>query len=495
MPEINYKQFDQYLEKTANTSGANAFAPVYLIFGEEMLYKKAHDAIVNALLPTSTDRLNHEKIAGDNENIPDVINRMNTYSLLAGTKVVSFQDAALFYTAQNKDKLLETAKSAWQNSELKKAAGCVLNAMVKSGITLDDLQPEGQGLSLLSDNANDAEWLLKILAYCRENQLSPPSEKDYMTQLQEAVEKGFPKKNHLIITTDLVDKRRSQYNSFKEYGVVIDCSVPKGNRQADRQIQEEVLRERANSILVLAGKKLEPRALSALMEMTGFDLRTFSGNLEKLVLFAGKRATITSEDVTSVLDRTREDPIFEFTGAVSDRNLEKALFFLKSLLSQNSHPLQLLTALVNHFRKLILAKEFTGSGPGRVWRPGMEFTSFKTNVLPVIQACDAQLLETTEHWDSVMDDPDAESEVAEKPPAQKKKKEKKKKNPAAELAVAQNPGNPYPIYLMLKKADLFSMDELLTAYARLSDSDIQLKSTGQNPQVLLESLIIHICSK
>lgn len=495
MPEISYHQFDQYLEETAKTPGKKAFAPVYLIFGEEMLFKKAHDALVDALLPSRSEKLNHEKIAGDNENIPDVINRMNTYSLLAGTKVVSFQEAMLFYSAQNKDKLLENAKSAWQNSDMRKAAEWVLTAMVKLGIAMDDLHQNGQGLSLLSDSADDAEWLEKIVNYCRENQLEPPSEKDYLAHLQEAVEKGFPQKNHLIITTDLVDKRRGSYSSLKEKGVVVDCSVPKGNRLADKKIQEEVLRERAGSILSTARKKMEPQALTELMEMTGFDLRTFSGNLEKLVLFSGKRAVITSGDVRSVLDRTREDPIFDFTGAVSDRNLEKALFLLKSLLTQNSHPLQLLTALVNHFRKLLLAKAFTSSHHGRVWQAGMDFAVFKSKVLPGIQAYDEQLLETTGQWDSERDGVNTDIEAGEKPPAKKKKPVKKKKNPAADLAVAQNPGNPFPIYQMLKKVNLFSMDELLNAYSRLSDLDVQLKSTGQDPQILLESLVIHICMR
>ena len=77
-----------------------------------------------------------------------------------------------------------------------------------------------------------------------------------------------------------------------------------------------------------------------LHEMTGFDLRTFSGNLEKLVDYVGARQEITAADVEAVLNRTRQDPIYELTGALADRNPEQALFFLDSLLADGMFSLQ-----------------------------------------------------------------------------------------------------------------------------------------------------------
>ena len=44
--------------------------------------------------------------------------------------------------------------------------------------------------------------------------------------------------------------------------------------------------------------------------MTGFDLRTFINNLEKLIAYTGERKNITKDDVKSVLERTRIDPIY-----------------------------------------------------------------------------------------------------------------------------------------------------------------------------------------
>ena len=73
---------------------------------------------------------------------------------------------------------------------------------------------------------------------------------------------------------------------------------------------------------------MSPPAFTRLYEMTGFDLRTFSNNLEKLVLFAGERQEITEDDVAAVLERSKQDPIYVLTGAVSDRNPVQSLELL-----------------------------------------------------------------------------------------------------------------------------------------------------------------------
>ena len=49
---------------------------------------------------------------------------------------------------------------------------------------------------------------------------------------EEAIAKGFPDGHHLIITTSLVDRRRRLFQALKENGMVIDCSVPGGERKA-----------------------------------------------------------------------------------------------------------------------------------------------------------------------------------------------------------------------------------------------------------------------
>jgi len=53
--------------------------------------------------------------------------------------------------------------------------------------------------------------------------------------LEKAIEHGFPKGHHLIITTDLIDRRRSLYKIISEKGVVIDCAVAERRTPVDKR--------------------------------------------------------------------------------------------------------------------------------------------------------------------------------------------------------------------------------------------------------------------
>jgi DNA polymerase-3 subunit delta len=222
-------------------------------------------------------------------------------------------------------------------------------------------------------------------------------------------------------------------------------------------------------------------ARQRLMQWTGFDLRTLSGNLEKLISFVGDRKTISDADVTTVLRRTRKDPIFEFTNAVADRDLSAILFFMKSLLDDGIHPLQLLAAVANQIRRLLLAKDFLMRDRGRSWSSRMTFPQFKTGPFKAVQADDAASVSRAEAWDSVLN-PSAEGK-------------KRTKAAASDLVLAKNPKSPFPVFQTLKKADNFSMEALTSAMVDLSQTDLRMKSTGQDSRMLLETFLIRLCRR
>ena len=103
MPIINYKELKKYIKEL----GDKSFAPVYLIYGEEMLAKNAFDALLDVLVPASERSINYEPLDGTQENIYDVIARVNTYSLLAGIKVIALRDSKIFYAGADKTRILE----------------------------------------------------------------------------------------------------------------------------------------------------------------------------------------------------------------------------------------------------------------------------------------------------------------------------------------------------------------------------------------------------
>jgi DNA polymerase-3 subunit delta len=488
--EISYKALQSYLKNLEEKQLSGGFAPVYLIFGEELLYKTALEELLKVLMPAAKRSLNYEPIEGTGNNIQTAIERINTYSLMPGTKVVAICDSDIFYSKQDEGKLIIKAKEAYTNNDHKNAAKYFLNILGLLNLSFDDLRRENRtkALKLDTESLSDDRWLDDIIDYCLDNSLPIPAADDNAEVVGKAILKGFPRGNHLIITTDLVDKRRSLYKIIRKEGVIIDCAVPKGDRRADKMAQENTLSERRDVILKRFDKTIDQDAYRAVCEMTGFDLRTFTQNLEKLASYVGDRTEISVDDVGSVLERTKKDPVYELTNAVSDRNVERVLFYLKSLLANELHPLQILAAITNQIRKLLLVKGFAESSQISSRHAGAGYGYFKNHIMPLIQAHDRELLDQIESWESMIS---KDTHTTSK--SGTKKGAKKKSKLVTDLMIAKNPNNPYPVYILLQKSEKYTIAELIDAFECLSRADMRLKSTGQRPKLILEEAILKIC--
>ena len=455
---------------------------VTLICGEELLCKKAYKSVLDILLPKDEKALGVELFDGSDSRINAALTSMNTYALLASSKVVVFQDARLFYSIKARNELRDKMEKAGQNGEFKQASRPLLNLMGLYGLTLEDLATPSLRNKITKDpDGKPAPWFSQLIDYCREKGLTVPDSHDDSDLLRSAMKKGFPVGHRLVITTDIVDKKKALFKTIEETGLVVDCIVPKGATRSDRMAQEAVSMATMEDLLSKAGKKIAVDGRRRLMEWTGFDLRTLSDNTEKLISYVGNRPTITDADVTKVLKRTRKDPIFDFTNAVADRNLIAVLPLMNRLLDDELHPLQLLAAVANQVRRLLVAKAFIVQDRGRTWSRGMSFPQFKSAPFKAVLTAD-------EHYTSL-----SASLNADTSPSVKGKK--KKKPPAGDLLLAKNPKSPFPVYQTLKKADNFSQKELVSALIELSDIDLKMKSTGQAPNLLLEKFLIQLCRK
>ena len=345
MGEINYQDLKAYLKQIEAPSDRLP-AAVHLIHGEDLLVRTAFEEILQRLLPDASGSLNYEPLDGAAAPIGDVVASINTYSLLGGAKVVALKDARLFHARETAAKLLDSARNARIDGDLPRAAKHFLAALAQMSLSLEDLRTSNRSTRFPDgfDAGSDDAWIDAILDHCASARLSVPSAGDNAGILERAIENGFPKGHHLIITTDLIDRRRSLYKLISEKGIVIDCSVPKGDRRADKEAQAAALADHMHSILEPAGKTMSREVFLSLCEMTGFDLGTFANNLQILIDYAGPRQAITVEDVEAALTRTKKDPLYELTNAVTDRSWDRSLFFLDALLAGEIHGLQALAA-------------------------------------------------------------------------------------------------------------------------------------------------------
>lgn len=491
MAEIHHKQIAEYLKQAGEGKTGPCFSPVFLIHGEEYLRKTAFKRLLAALIPDAAQNLNYENIDNADEGLAEAVQHANTYALSPGRKVVAVQDAQIFHSGRDIGKVLDLAKRAHDNGDMKKAARHVLNALALMKFTLDEVDRSGDGRKAVMDAGGGMgeNTLDAILQYCRAGRMTVPERMDGQRILQEAIEKGFPGNNHLIVTTEIVDKRRALFKLIVKEGTVFDCAVPKGARKADRAAQDAVLVEKMRSVLAKAGKTADREVYQAMVGMTGFDLRTFIGNLEKLIDYVGDRKQIAVSDVGHVLKRTRKDPMYEFTNAVTDRGFDSALFYLNSLLADPDigHPLQLLGAVINQVRKLLLIKGFMEGERGDLWYARCPYGIFQSRVMPAVQAHDRELQEQLVRWESGLaggGGTDGKSKQAGG---------KRKKQPATDLVIAKNPKNAYPVYQMFKKAERFTKEELVSIIGMLDRADRRMKTSGQDGRNLLEQIVFSIC--
>lgn len=477
MSEILHRQLAEYLGKDT----AAPFPAVFLIHGQEMLVEKSTRQIVDKLLDGAPAQMCCEKIDGVMENLSGVLEQLNTYALLSGPKIVIFAEAKLFESKANPSQITERVAGAWDANDLNQAAKLFLGFCGQFEIDMDSARHSHQGNDALKALRGrlGTDAIGKLVDHCHSQGWSPSAAGDQVAGLQRAFENGFPQDHYLIVTVhNKVPKNLKLYKMFQGHGTVIDCSIPQGERRADKAAQETVLRSTLDELLAGADKQISPGAFQYLCRFTGFDPRIFAQNVEKLIDYTGERKEITEEDIHAVVKRTKLDPVFELTNAVADRNLSQSLFYAQALLDAKWHPLQILSALANQMRKLLVAKSFTTGPYGKAWMRGMGYPQFQNAVMPAIEAHDKATRGEVDQWQA------SGNETVKKRGAKKG---------STQIVLAANPKSAYPVYQTLLKSEKFSLGELTDVMFKLNQADLSLKSSGQDHTLVLKRLIMEIC--
>ena len=477
MPDHTYKNFIKTLE-----SGSVDIVPVYLIHGDEFLVKDIFKKLKSNLLPDNKQKTNVMMIDGEIENIPSAIEQLNTYSLMPGTRIIAINDSQIFYAGHDRSALLEKSHAAFADNQMKKAARFFLNLLAAEKLSINDIQSErlNETIQLLTtdDHSQHTQWITEVADHCISQKLSVPSLMNYSDMLTQSIEKGFAQRNVLIITTDTVQKNRRLYKTIAKHGSVINCQVPKGFVKADRDQQDKTFRENAQHILAKSDKQISPDAFAMMRDMLGPGLRHFNVSLEKLIQYVGERKNITRDDVTAVLERTKQDPIFELTNALGERNLINALAVLNNLFVNEFNPLQAIAAIANLMRRLLLIDDVKSRYKDH-YQKGMSFTHFKTSFFSYVLEYDQKL---------------AESAAADRLEDRNRSK-KKKAAVNTTLMISKNPKSSYPVYLSFKSSHNYSRQELIQAIQILYDADKQIKTGNQNNNQVIERSIIEICRR
>lgn len=484
MPELSHHDLPQHLKQLETGELPH---PVYLLYGEPYLVEEGLEALVNALLEPNERLLHYESVSAEPGAVQEAVDRLNTFSLVPGKKVVALPHSRVFHTKGNAGELVAKARLAEAEEEERKAVRLLLDALSLMDLSVEEAsEPENRSRIAAEDpsGSEDDRWLTALLRRCVEWELSTPEPQREDQLLSRAVERGFPDGHVLILTTGTVDKRRQLFRKIREAGAVVDCGVPAGAGQADRNARAGVFADTARALLDAAGKRMNPPALRLLGELTGSDLRNLARNVEKLIAFSGPRDCIEVEDVTAVVERTRKDPIYAFTDSVTDRDFERTLFTMRSLLAdpEFGHPLPLIAALANQMRRLLVIRSFLEKEGARLWHKGLTYPQFQRQVLPAFQQSQEKLASRIDRW----------REAGLGWPAAGGGR-KKRKAAVSDLLVSQRLKSPYPLFLAFQKCDRFRRAELVQALCLLQAADLAVKTSQRDPVRELERLVLFVC--
>ncbi len=437
--------------------------PVYLLHGDEYLAKEGAKAIIGALVPPEHQSLSVEVVSEDND-LPSLPIRLNTLPLFGGIKVVVVYDSKAFLSKFNLESVVRKSQDAWLAGESERSVRLFLQLVAATGEGEGFLDRAARGevphpewervLSIERDPQAEA-WLREVARSAIADRLPLPGAAGagLAGRYEDSIQRGIPAKAALILTTEVVDERRSLFKKITAAGFVIDCGV-RSRRTWDTQMNPEAAQAKVREMASSAGKSIDEDAMAGILERASSTMRGLVSEMEKLLLYVGTRPAIRTADVLEVFSYSREASIFDLTNAVTSRDAGRALLALRSLLTRREPAPLILNVLAGEIRNLIIARSALDRWLDGRLDPTIPFESFRFRVLP-------RLKEPREGDDGS----------------------------AAKLLDM----NPFRAFNLLKGASRFSLGRLLEGLEAIHETDLSLKTSGHPEALLLEQLLIKVC--
>ncbi len=439
------------------TGTRDRIAKVYLLVGERFLCRQAAARICEALL---ADGGILHAIDGDQEDFVTTLGKLRSFSLLPGRQVYRVSDTKLFLSQKVAHSLWGRAARARNDNDLVKA-GRYLGAMLAAA-GLDAGEPANDPGSLPAARwkklfgferpPGDLSWTKGVSATAvgkgKEPAAAGPG--DPARLLEKTLESGLPEPNILVLLAEDIDKRKRLYKLLKDQYVVVDLSVDTGSSARAQKAQKSVLRELIDKTLADFAKTMAPGVADLLLERVGFHPVAAVTETEKLALFAGTRRQISRDDIDALVGQTRQEVLFELTGALGKRNLERALLVAGRLQDNGIHPLAVVATLRNYARTLLLF---------RVLQQQPQFEYSRSVSFPVFQRQCLPRLKERQIWQK-------------------------------ELS-----GHPYAVYMQFQTAAAFSPAVLKNWLQLLLGAERRLKGSPLAPATVLRHLIISMLTK
>jgi DNA polymerase-3 subunit delta len=417
-----------------------------LLFGDDLRVQEVSSAIVDCLVPESERGFNLERFDGRTAGWDQIEAALMTPPFFPGKKVVWVEDAPYLTTREQKGELGEKVLEFWREGKRDEASKLLADLLVMESWTQErweELQPASSGslVEVLGIDDEMREEAESLLAYCKSKGIDLSQRRGSEGhRLFELLDNGLPEWDFFLLTAVQVDRRTRLYKRLEELQAVLYLGL---ERDRAGKISRQTLLDFINQRIRQAAKHLEPEAREMILLRSSGELRILQQELEKLILFVGDQPSISARVVDLIFADQAEGWIFDLTRAMADRDAVTALSQLARLTAQGEHPLKLLATVAAEARRLLSARQLIETQLRRVWKRGMTYQQFQQQVL--------------------------------------------------EGGTPLLTRNAYADYLCFQRADHFELAELRAHMARIHEADFRLKSSGGNPRLVLERLIVGMC--
>ena len=162
---------------------------------------------------------------------------------------------------------------------------------------------------------------------------------------------GVPETTHLVFVDGLLSERNALLRKIRPLAKTLTFPVPRG-RELRQWVHDRAARR---------GIEIEPRAVDALADMVGGNLRIIDSELEKLSVYSGGEQ-VRYQDVQELVAYVKEANIFAAVDAVLERRPGLAIRHVHQLLDEGRAPPYVITMIARQVRLILLARDVKAQG-------------------------------------------------------------------------------------------------------------------------------------
>jgi len=437
--------------------------PIYLLCGEEyFLIENTLTQMIDVLVPKDTRDFNFEIYNGLEISVDEMITSAETYPVMAELRVIVVKEPTFFSSKglSNLD-IFRSAVEAYESQNPTKAINLLAKALEIPVAELAEGSSDAKTAisSFVEDNkeelsTEDQQFLSDLPGIAAQAEVRPSSAGgNGAERLVQWLEDDLPTSSVVILTViGSLDARSKLFKAIDKVGKIEIFDRQKVGRSPteDKTYQMVVNKLRES------GKSITYSAFQKIREKTGENMHLIFGELEKLLAFTQGKPRIDADDVEGLVAQSSFGEIFDLTDAIANKSLPSSLSLLNSTLESGEPSIKIHAMITRQIRLMLQAKLLTQQG-GLSNLARMDYKNFVNAYrnLP--------------------------KELSDQLPTDRKFNLLKQ--------------SPYPVYLALRQNNNFTLQELLDAMESLLKADIQLKSSHFAPGLILEQLIIELCSK